>query len=354
MNIKSLILGSAAALVAGGAAQAADLPVAEPVDYVKVCDAYGAGYFFIPGTDTCLKISGKVEFGVSSHGFSSNVARSDRLVDFYTETTFTFDAKEETELGTLALHMEFDDEDNITKGTNTAFDKAYLQIGGLYAGVTDSLVDFNEGLYYDDFGIGHGDLNAIGYVASFGNGVSAAIALEDYDANNAFGTLAGAGMSMPSVAALLKVKQGWGTVKLGASAYQHRYANAAVDTDLGFLIGGEGTFNLTDALTFGIAGGYDKGYKANGATGDLYAKWAVSGGLSFAVADNLTFGVDAGLIDYIDENYKNWGVSAGFGYTPVANLEIGGKIGYQKTDYDNSNTADWDDVAAKMYIKRSF
>ena len=69
MNIKSLILGSAAALVAGGAAQAADLPVAEPVDYVKVCDAYGAGYFFIPGTDTCLKISGKVEFGIESGKF---------------------------------------------------------------------------------------------------------------------------------------------------------------------------------------------------------------------------------------------------------------------------------------------
>ena len=111
MNIKSLILGSAAALVAGGAAQAADLPVAEPVDYVKVCDAYGAGYFFIPGTDTCLKISGKVEFGVQSGSddFYANRARTDELVSMYTETTFTFDAKEETELGTLAAHMEFDD-----------------------------------------------------------------------------------------------------------------------------------------------------------------------------------------------------------------------------------------------------
>jgi hypothetical protein len=60
--VKSLLLGSAAGLVAVAGAQAADLPVrkAAPVDYVRVCTTYGAGYFFIPGTDTCLRISGFV------------------------------------------------------------------------------------------------------------------------------------------------------------------------------------------------------------------------------------------------------------------------------------------------------
>ncbi|MCR2213552.1 porin, partial [Salmonella enterica] len=63
MNIKSLLLGSAAALVAVSGAQAADAIVApepEAVEYVRVCDAYGAGYFYIPGTETCLRISGYV------------------------------------------------------------------------------------------------------------------------------------------------------------------------------------------------------------------------------------------------------------------------------------------------------
>src|SRR5215217_6380479 len=60
--VKSLLLGSAAALVAGAGAQAADLPArkAAPVEYVRVCDAYGAGFFFIPGTDTCIKVGGRV------------------------------------------------------------------------------------------------------------------------------------------------------------------------------------------------------------------------------------------------------------------------------------------------------
>ena len=63
MNIKSLLLGSAAVFAVAGAAHAADAIVAaepEPLEYVRICDAYGVGYFYIPGSETCLKISGKV------------------------------------------------------------------------------------------------------------------------------------------------------------------------------------------------------------------------------------------------------------------------------------------------------
>ena len=62
MKIKSLLLGSAAALIAVTGAQAADAVIieAEPVEYVRVCDAYGAGYFYIPGTENCIKFSGYV------------------------------------------------------------------------------------------------------------------------------------------------------------------------------------------------------------------------------------------------------------------------------------------------------
>ena len=60
MNIKSLLLGSAAAMVAVSGAQAADAIVVEPepVEYVRVCDAYGSGFFYIPGTETCIRFSG--------------------------------------------------------------------------------------------------------------------------------------------------------------------------------------------------------------------------------------------------------------------------------------------------------
>ena len=59
--VKSLLLGTAAGLVAMSGAQAADLPVkAKPVQYVKICSLYGAGFWYIPGTDTCMKIGGFV------------------------------------------------------------------------------------------------------------------------------------------------------------------------------------------------------------------------------------------------------------------------------------------------------
>ena len=57
--VKSLLLGSAAGLVAVGGAQAADLPVkAKAVEYVRICSLYGAGFYYIPGTDTCIKLGG--------------------------------------------------------------------------------------------------------------------------------------------------------------------------------------------------------------------------------------------------------------------------------------------------------
>ncbi len=70
---KSLLLGSAAALAATVGAQAADLPMRKsaPVDYVRVCDWTGAGYFYIPGSDTCMNIGGLVR---AEYAFINNVA----------------------------------------------------------------------------------------------------------------------------------------------------------------------------------------------------------------------------------------------------------------------------------------
>ena len=65
MKLKALFLGTAAAFAVSGGAQAADLALAvEPIDYVKVCDAFGTGYYYIPGTDTCLKVGGYIQMDI--------------------------------------------------------------------------------------------------------------------------------------------------------------------------------------------------------------------------------------------------------------------------------------------------
>ena len=67
--VKSLMLGSAAGLIAMSGAQAADLPVkAKAVEYVRICSLYGAGFYYIPGTDTCIKIGGYLRADVVWNG----------------------------------------------------------------------------------------------------------------------------------------------------------------------------------------------------------------------------------------------------------------------------------------------
>ncbi|MCP1909487.1 hypothetical protein J2R96_001967 [Bradyrhizobium elkanii] len=70
-SVKSLFFGSAASLIALGYAQAADLPVkAKAIEYVKVCSSYGPGFYYVPGTETCIKLGGYVrgEINVNSNG----------------------------------------------------------------------------------------------------------------------------------------------------------------------------------------------------------------------------------------------------------------------------------------------
>ena len=58
--IKSILLGSAAGIVAVATAQAADLPTrkAAPVEYVRVCNVGGITGWTLPGSDTCVKSLG--------------------------------------------------------------------------------------------------------------------------------------------------------------------------------------------------------------------------------------------------------------------------------------------------------
>ena len=70
--VKSLILGSAAGLIAMSGAQAADLPVkAKAVEYVRICSLYGAGFYYIPGTDTCIKLGGYLRVDTTFNGSSN-------------------------------------------------------------------------------------------------------------------------------------------------------------------------------------------------------------------------------------------------------------------------------------------
>ena len=74
--VKSLLLGTTAGLVAVAGAQAADMPVkAAPVQYVKICSLYGDGFYYIPGTDICLKVGGYVR---GEYGWNNGVSQTNQ------------------------------------------------------------------------------------------------------------------------------------------------------------------------------------------------------------------------------------------------------------------------------------
>src|SRR3979409_1621113 len=119
----TLLLGSAAGLVAVAGAQAADLPVkAKPVEYVKVCSLYGAGFWYVPGTDTCLKIGSYIrvqaEFNAGGGGIphgandaSPEIGGRETRTDtsgfaFRDRSALSVDLRTQTEYGTLRSYLE--------------------------------------------------------------------------------------------------------------------------------------------------------------------------------------------------------------------------------------------------------
>ncbi len=127
--VKSLLLGSAAGLIAVGGAQAADLPVkAKAVEYVKICSLYGAGFYYIPGTDTCIKLGGYLRAEVALNTNSdfngqtaSAAGASNRLTNYYTcrsREDLNIDTRTATEYGVV----------------RTFFDATFSWTTGTYAG----------------------------------------------------------------------------------------------------------------------------------------------------------------------------------------------------------------------------
>jgi hypothetical protein len=57
---------------------------------VRICSLYGAGFFFIPGTDTCIKLGGylraDVTFNGGAHGapaWNGDLGQQNRYADYY-------------------------------------------------------------------------------------------------------------------------------------------------------------------------------------------------------------------------------------------------------------------------------
>jgi hypothetical protein len=182
-----LLLGTAAGLVAASAAQAADMPLkAKPVQFVKICTLYGDGYYYIPGTDTCIKLGGYVQLqigwnaaGGRTPAYSGTQGAQDRTVSPLSDrarANVAMDTRTQTPYGTLrtltSLHFQ---NENQTESFNTQ--RAFIQWAGFTFGRVQSFADtwsFN-GFYNIETGQANSDtgangVNEVAYSFDLGNG----------------------------------------------------------------------------------------------------------------------------------------------------------------------------------------
>jgi Porin subfamily len=195
--VKSLLLGTAAGLVAVAGAQAADMPVkAAPVQYVKICTLYGDGFYYIPGTDICLKIGGYVraEYGYNYGASLTNgpwqapSGYMDRFdgADFLMRSRAYawFDSRQQTEYGTLRSFLQIGL--NFDNPANNVFNgnRAFIQFAGFTVGLAQSFYDFYSNPASSYFGPNSSDSGDSGwkvfaYTLQFGNGFSSTFAFEE-------------------------------------------------------------------------------------------------------------------------------------------------------------------------------
>jgi len=299
MNFKTLLLGSAAALVVAGGAQAADLTVAEPVDYVKVCDAFGAGFYYSPGTDTCIKVGGYVKFGTSvghtDFGNYNNIYPNSDWSNFYTEVSIQLTASSVTEFGNLTGFLDVRAQTGNTGGFNESLtqainsttksaylDSAYLQLGPLKAGYYTSLFDFGRG--YTDTGIFGSDSTTDHIALTYSvNGFGLAISVEDQRDRGATGNI-----PLSSTTDVVYVSQGPG---LPYDVY----------LDTTYAQGGQDNIpDIVAAMTYAsgivsakVAGAYVNHAIDRTGTGTIIDPYTYTGEDGWAIGGSLEFALDS-------------------------------------------------------------
>jgi hypothetical protein len=267
--VKSLILGSAAGLIAMSGAQAADLPVkAKAVEYVRICSLYGAGFFYIPGTDTCIKLGGYLRVDTTFNGnvyggpaWSGDLGQGNRYRDYFASRSrmaLTIDTRTATEYGVVRTFGQGDFQFNnfgssnpavVGAGSNAlntpgggyvAVEQVFIQFAGFTFGKSQSAFSTPWHGYpgnNNSFLMGGHDtvtgVNNIQYTAEFGNGVSGTIGLDDPTVfhrtsvqnlslgvnANGNGVNAYGGTWSPDIIGRIRVDQAWGLFQVAAKAH---------------------------------------------------------------------------------------------------------------------------------------
>lgn len=337
MRILSLTLMSSVAAIASlGGASAADLPMqkAAPIEYVRVCSAHGEGFFFVPGSGTCLKIGGRVRAEYRYLEPAWSTPGDGRLKDatgFRALTRLEIDARTSTGYGTLRTFFRYEimaDTGSYGRGVTPSLDKAFIQFASLTAGRAQSFFDFyaNElnwsGGALGSFGSDAGTTNLLAYSATFGSGFTATVALEDRNQRNVGADIgyAVAGERLPDVVANLRIDQSWGAAQISGAL--HQMNSADIGAGLGGIGFGSGPLGrrVDTAYGFAVQAGVQVNLPSLAAGDQLWLQAAYAeGALSYLGVTGTTVlgplvgpGIDGVIVNGDIKRTKGWGATAAF------------------------------------------
>jgi Porin subfamily len=385
-RVKSLLLGSAAGVVAVAGAQAADLPVkAKPVEYVKICTLYGDGFYYIPGSDTCIRFSGYIRAdynwnGRSPHALGATGAQ-DRTVTRFSmrhRANFGVDTRTQTAYGTLRTFMNVNF-DNELQADSTQATRAFIQWGGFTIGRTASFTD-HEGSLGDsgfrslytglvDATTGAAGINQIAYTWQLGNGITLNVGGDDARARSIANlqttavtvgtdpTSSAHGTSHPDPWVALRVNQAWGRASIAVAGHKNAatYYTSTIalcqqtgssmcgypDDKWGWSVKGGIEIKL-DALSPGSRIG---GYATYGVGSSRHTRNSQTSPDIFGSGNQLAFGILTDAV-YVNgsplELTTSWAVGGGFEYFWTRNFSSTIYGGYTGTSYsDTVNNNRW-------------
>ena len=336
MNIKSLLIGSAAALAAVSGAKAADAIVAaepEPLEYVRVCDAFGTGFFYIPGTETCLKFGGYIRFQTD---FGRNESGTSDW-DSFTRAQFEVDTRTDTELGALRGFIGFrgDADNDASRGVNV--DQAFIELGGLKVGYMYTWWDDDLSGETDILSSNSTRLNAIRYTYDAGSFYVGAAVEEletPLDAVSNLGVTKGGTIEGPNnvgVGVIVGAKFGGVNANVIGS-YDTDQENGAIRGLLTADVG-PGTLGLSAVWASGANSYYEE------------SEWTVAAEYAIKATDKLTITPGAQYFNKIDIAADNdfvgsrdaWRAGVTVDYKIVDNLTTKVAVNYQDVDGSEAN-----------------
>jgi hypothetical protein len=226
---------------------------------VKICSLYAVGFYYIPGTDMCIKIGGYVRFeaAYNVNGSSTRVTsgdvnnRSTNDLWYRVRGYITADARNQTEYGTVRGYIALGISTDTTADPPQTFNanRAFIQWAGFTFGRAQSFFDFYSQAAVGYLGFapnsdtGDGGWEVLAYTAQFGNGFSGSLSLEarrttqivgqgtfstpgsadsgSINGASQFGTALGyGGWKAPDIVANLRVDQAWGSASIAGALHQ--------------------------------------------------------------------------------------------------------------------------------------